>query len=158
MTRYALNPATPVLSRPDGVVQVGWDPRRAVLVRPPSGMTTAALAALLRALQSGATLSEAQSVADGVDATAIADLVAALVEAGVVIAVPRPRTRIMMNVANPAEAFSLSFLPNDGVGLARLEFIIGVRVHAPARRRSAFTAEGRCRTCWQARCAARAPE
>jgi pyruvate, water dikinase len=25
---------------------------------------------------------------------------------------------------NPAEAFSLSFLPNDGVGLARLEFII----------------------------------
>ena len=93
MTRYALNPATPVLSRPDGVVQVGWDPRRAVLVRPPSGMTTAALAALLRALQSGATLSEAQSVADGVDATAIADLVAALVEAGVVIAVPRPRTR-----------------------------------------------------------------
>jgi pyruvate,water dikinase len=47
---------------------------------------------------------------------------------------PRPRTRIMMNVANPAEAFSLSFLPNDGVGLARLEFIISthVRVHPMA--------------------------
>jgi len=47
---------------------------------------------------------------------------------------PRPRTRMMMNVANPAEAFSLSFLPNDGVGLARLEFIIGthVRVHPMA--------------------------
>ena len=29
MTRYALNPAMPVLLRPDGVVQVGWDPRRA---------------------------------------------------------------------------------------------------------------------------------
>ena len=35
MPRYALNPATPVLLRPDGAVQVGWDPRRAVLVRPP---------------------------------------------------------------------------------------------------------------------------
>jgi len=48
--------------------------------------------------------------------------------------VVRPRTRMMMNVANPAEAFSLSFLPNDGVGLARLEFIIGthVRTHPMA--------------------------
>ena len=36
----------------------------------------------------------------------------------------RPRTKIMMNVANPEEALRLSFLPNDGVGLARLEFII----------------------------------
>jgi pyruvate,water dikinase len=46
----------------------------------------------------------------------------------------RPRTQMMMNVANPAEAFSLSFLPNDGVGLARLEFIIGthVRTHPMA--------------------------
>ncbi|MGB6042377.1 MAG: phosphoenolpyruvate synthase [Pirellulales bacterium] len=38
--------------------------------------------------------------------------------------VERPRTKIMMNIANPAEALRLSFLPNDGVGLARLEFII----------------------------------
>jgi len=39
-----------------------------------------------------------------------------------------------MNVANPAQAFSLSFLPNDGVGLARLEFIISthVRTHPMA--------------------------
>jgi pyruvate,water dikinase len=36
----------------------------------------------------------------------------------------RPKTKIMMNVANPDEAFALSFLPNDGVGLARVEFII----------------------------------
>ncbi|RPH56791.1 MAG: phosphoenolpyruvate synthase, partial [Acidobacteria bacterium] len=43
---------------------------------------------------------------------------------------PRPRTHMMMNVANPAEAFSLSFLPNDGVGLARLEFIISTHVRA----------------------------
>ena len=36
----------------------------------------------------------------------------------------RPRTKVMMNLANPDEAFSLSFIPNDGVGLARMEFII----------------------------------
>ncbi len=36
----------------------------------------------------------------------------------------RPRTKIMMNVANPEKAFALSFIPNDGVGLAREEFII----------------------------------
>ncbi len=37
----------------------------------------------------------------------------------------------MLNVGNPGEAFRLAALPNDGVGLARIEFIIGsfVRVH-----------------------------
>ncbi|WP_205371194.1 phosphoenolpyruvate synthase [Thermoleptolyngbya sp. PKUAC-SCTB121] len=44
---------------------------------------------------------------------------------------PRPRTQILMNVGNPEEAFRLSALPNDGVGLARFEFIIAnhIRVH-----------------------------
>jgi pyruvate,water dikinase len=36
----------------------------------------------------------------------------------------RPATRIMLNLANPDLAFRTSFLPNDGVGLARMEFII----------------------------------
>jgi pyruvate, water dikinase len=36
----------------------------------------------------------------------------------------RPRTKVMMNVGDPDHAFALSALPNDGVGLARLEFII----------------------------------
>jgi bacteriocin biosynthesis cyclodehydratase domain-containing protein len=93
MTRYALNPAMPVLSRPDGLVQVGWDPRRAVLVRPPSGMTTAALGDMLRVLQSGATLAQLHDMADGIDASAIAGLVDALVAADVVVAKRRPRTR-----------------------------------------------------------------
>ncbi|HLE00019.1 MAG TPA: phosphoenolpyruvate synthase [Bdellovibrionota bacterium] len=46
----------------------------------------------------------------------------------------RPNTRIMMNVADPGEAFRLSMIPNDGVGLARLEFIIGntIGVHPMA--------------------------
>jgi pyruvate, water dikinase len=44
---------------------------------------------------------------------------------------PRPSTRVMLNVGNPEEAFALSFLPNDGVGLAREEFIISnaIKVH-----------------------------
>ena len=36
----------------------------------------------------------------------------------------RPRTQVMMNVGDPDHAFALAALPNDGVGLARLEFII----------------------------------
>jgi pyruvate,water dikinase len=45
--------------------------------------------------------------------------------------VPRPATKVMLNVGNPEEAFALSFLPNDGVGLAREEFIISnaIKVH-----------------------------
>ncbi len=44
---------------------------------------------------------------------------------------PRPHTKVMMNVGNPEEAFSLSFIPNDGVGLAREEFIITnyIKIH-----------------------------
>jgi len=36
----------------------------------------------------------------------------------------RPKTKIMLNIGNPDMAFKTSFLPNDGVGLARMEFII----------------------------------
>ncbi len=36
----------------------------------------------------------------------------------------RPKTKIMLNMGNPELAFKTSFLPNDGVGLARMEFII----------------------------------
>jgi pyruvate, water dikinase len=38
--------------------------------------------------------------------------------------VPETRTKIMFNVANPAAAFRWWRLPSDGVGLARLEFIV----------------------------------
>ncbi|HMN02215.1 phosphoenolpyruvate synthase [Geobacter anodireducens] len=46
----------------------------------------------------------------------------------------RPRTRIMMNLGNPEEAFSLCRIPNDGVGLARMEFIITnhIKIHPMA--------------------------
>jgi len=46
-------------------------------------------------------------------------------------ALAHPHTKVMMNLANPEEAFALSFIPNDGVGLARMEFIITtyIKIH-----------------------------
>lgn len=43
---------------------------------------------------------------------------------------PRPKTQIMINLGNPELAFKTSFLPNDGVGLARMEFIINEYIKA----------------------------
>ncbi|WP_322859744.1 phosphoenolpyruvate synthase [Mycobacterium europaeum] len=53
-----------------------------------------------------------------VDRTEVADLA-------------RPRTEIMINLGNPDLAFKTSFLPSDGVGLARMEFIVSeyIKVH-----------------------------
>ncbi len=47
---------------------------------------------------------------------------------------PALPTKIMMNVGNPDRAFDFARLPNDGVGLARLEFIINrmIGVHPKA--------------------------
>ncbi|MGN8159386.1 phosphoenolpyruvate synthase [Salinisphaera sp. RV14] len=42
----------------------------------------------------------------------------------------RPATRIMINLGNPDLAFKASFLPNDGIGLARMEFIINESIKA----------------------------
>ncbi len=43
----------------------------------------------------------------------------------------KPKTKIMINIGEPDLAFSTSFIPNDGVGLARLEFIINnyIKIH-----------------------------
>jgi pyruvate,water dikinase len=43
---------------------------------------------------------------------------------------PKTRTQILMNVGNPEEAFKLSSIPCNGVGLARLEFIIANHIKA----------------------------
>ena len=40
------------------------------------------------------------------------------------------KTKLFMNVGNPAEAFKLAQMPNDGVGLARMEFIITHSINA----------------------------
>jgi pyruvate, water dikinase len=43
---------------------------------------------------------------------------------------PRPSTAIMVNLGNPDVAFATRSLPNDGVGLARMEFIISESIKA----------------------------
>jgi len=62
--------------------------------------------------------------AEGARGSVYEGLVDFAVEKRVVDNDNRPRTKIMMNVGDPDHAFALSALPNDGVGLARLEFII----------------------------------
>jgi pyruvate,water dikinase len=49
-------------------------------------------------------------------------------------AVPRTHTEVMLTIGDPARAFQTSFIPNDGVGLARTEFIVTnhIRVHPMA--------------------------
>ena len=51
-----------------------------------------------------------------------------------VAGLPRPVTEVMINLGNPELAFKTSFLPNDGVGLARMEFIINeyIKIHPMA--------------------------
>ncbi len=45
--------------------------------------------------------------------------------------IPELTTKIMINIGSPDIAFKTSFLPNDGVGLARVEFILAekIRIH-----------------------------
>ena len=47
---------------------------------------------------------------------------------------PMPKTKLKMNLANPELAFLVNQIPNDGVGLARMEFIISnsIQVHPQA--------------------------
>jgi pyruvate,water dikinase len=48
--------------------------------------------------------------------------------------IPATRTKVMLNLANPAAAFRWWRLPADGVGLARMEFVISnhIKVHPMA--------------------------
>jgi hypothetical protein len=89
--RYVLAPGRPVLLRPDGAVQIGWDPRSAVRVRPPEGMTLNQLTDLLNMLQSGRTVTELRAAAGrlGDDAgSAVDEVFGALAAAGVLVAHP----------------------------------------------------------------------
>ena len=51
-----------------------------------------------------------------------------------VASIPRTRTKVMLNMANPAAAFRWWRLPADGVGLARMEFVISnhIKIHPMA--------------------------
>jgi pyruvate,water dikinase len=70
------------------------------------------------------------SCAEGVDGKVYGGRARWHVERSDASAIPRPRTAVMLNVGNPGEAFRLSALPGDGVGLARLEFIISSHIRA----------------------------
>jgi hypothetical protein len=88
---YALDPALPVLLRPDGAVQVGWSPRRAVLIRPPRDVTATGLATLLRAMHSPLPMSELQRRPSGLSNDELRALLGQLVTAGVVTRGARQR-------------------------------------------------------------------
>ena len=59
----------------------------------------------------------------------------------------RPRTAIMLNLGNPELALRTAMLPNDGVGLARMEFIINehIGIHPMALANPDKVTSGRAR-------------
>ena len=71
------------------------------------------------------------SCAEGEDGNVYAGQLPFAIEETALDELPTTRTKIMMNVGNPEIAFGLSALPNAGVGLARMEFIIAnhIQVH-----------------------------
>lgn len=93
MTRYALTAGRPVLLRPDGAVQVGWDPRRAVLITPPDGVTQEQLAGLLHTLQAGATRVEIDTAAVqlGIAGRVVIDGLLAALDRAAVLRIPPAR-------------------------------------------------------------------
>ncbi|EAW34788.1 phosphoenolpyruvate synthase [Lyngbya sp. PCC 8106] len=71
------------------------------------------------------------SCAEGEEGQVYENLVPFEIEETVLENLPKTRTQILMNVGNPEVAFRLAAMPSDGVGLARLEFIIAnhIKVH-----------------------------
>ncbi len=71
------------------------------------------------------------SCAEGDDGNVYPGLVKYTVKKTNVKKLARPHTKVMLNVGSPELAFTASFIPNDGVGLAREEFIINnyIKIH-----------------------------
>lgn len=70
------------------------------------------------------------SCCEGEEGKVYAGLVPFEIEETVLDNLPTTETKILMNVGNPEEAFGLSAIPCDGVGLARFEFIIANHIKA----------------------------
>ena len=68
------------------------------------------------------------SCADGDTGNVYAGLLDFTVESTKLESMPEIPVKIMMNVGTPEQAFAFSALPNCGVGLARLEFIINHQI------------------------------
>ncbi|WP_075181673.1 phosphoenolpyruvate synthase [Pantoea sp. 1.19] len=78
------------------------------------------------------------SCAEGDTGYVYADLLHFEVSRSQVEAMPTLPLKIMMNVGNPDRAFDFACLPNEGVGLARLEFIINRMIGVHPRALLAF--------------------
>ncbi|MBD0345062.1 MAG: phosphoenolpyruvate synthase, partial [Coleofasciculus sp. Co-bin14] len=70
------------------------------------------------------------SCSEGEEGRVYSGLVAFEVQETQLDTLPDTRTKILMNVGNPEEAFGLASTPCDGVGLARFEFIIANHIKA----------------------------
>jgi pyruvate,water dikinase len=98
--------------------------------------------------QATARLSNGQAVtvscAEGAEGRVYDGLVPFTVERVDAAAVPATRTRVMLIVGDPGRAFALAAIPNAGVGLARMEFIITnqIGVHPMALARYPELADG----------------
>lgn len=90
-----------------------------------------------RTLRTGQTVTV--SCANGETGKVYADALKFVVNRYDVSQMARPHTQIMLNVGNPETAFKQAAIPNDGVGLARMEFIFAnwVQVHPLALTRYA---------------------
>lgn len=124
----SLDPALPVLLRPDGAVQVGWNPRRAVLVRPPDGLTTTGLAEVLNGMRTPVGVGDLHRRASrqGLsDRSSFDQLLAALVDAGVVRSHPQrhprrkslPALSIRVHGCGPISELLISMLKCSGARL-----------------------------------------
>ncbi|MFE3290975.1 hypothetical protein [Rhodococcus sp. NPDC059234] len=93
-----LDPRIPVLVRPSGTLQLGWDPERALLLRPPHGVTAVALATLLRRLDGRHSRADVvwQANLVGIDTADIAQILAELDEAAILL--PGVRAAVVRSV------------------------------------------------------------
>lgn len=142
-----------------GTTDPDWVPimkRAAAIVTDHGGRTSHAaivsrelgLPAILGAEKATAVLRDGQEVtvscAEGDEGHVYAGKVDYTVEEIDLSAIPRTRTRIMLNLANPATAFQWWRLPAEGIGLVRMEFVVNnhVRVHPMALLRFDTLPEG----------------
>ncbi|RLU89200.1 phosphoenolpyruvate synthase [Streptomyces griseocarneus] len=140
-------PASSVLVT--SVTDPDWEPlmkRAAAIVTDHGGRTSHAaivsrelgVPAVVGAGDATAVLAEGQPVtvscAEGVEGHVYAGLVDHEVTEVDLTDLPGTRTRVMLNLADPAAAFRWWRLPADGVGLARMEFMVAhqVKVHPMA--------------------------
>ena len=124
----------PILKRASGVItnQGGRTCHAAIIAREMGITAIVGAGDATERISDGATITA--SCCEGDEGRVYAGALPFRVEERDIGELPPTRTRILMNVGNPEEAFSQAAIPCDGVGLARLEFVIAnhIRVHPMA--------------------------